>query len=75
MTFLVGRDWIELFDVVITHARKPKFFYDTARYAFLLSVCSLFGKLAAVAVTFHRPKNNKTCFFFEKERSVEVMVN
>jgi 5' nucleotidase family len=32
MTFLLGRRWIELFDVVITHARKPKFFYDTARY-------------------------------------------
>ena len=31
MTYLVGPDWLDLFDVVITNARKPKFFYDTNR--------------------------------------------
>ena len=32
MKYLVGEDWMKLFDVVITHARKPKFFHDENRY-------------------------------------------
>ncbi|KAK2145597.1 hypothetical protein LSH36_669g01023 [Paralvinella palmiformis] len=29
MTYLVGKDWAQLFNVIITGARKPKFFYET----------------------------------------------
>jgi len=31
MTHLVGAEWYDLFDVVITRARKPKFFTDATR--------------------------------------------
>ena len=31
MRYLIGPDWHDLFDVVITNARKPKFFYDINR--------------------------------------------
>lgn len=31
MTYIVGPDWMDLFDVVITNARKPKFFNETSR--------------------------------------------
>ncbi|XP_022088139.1 5'-nucleotidase domain-containing protein 3-like [Acanthaster planci] len=31
MKFLLGPDWIDLFDVIITQARKPLFFHDTTR--------------------------------------------
>ena len=32
MKYMVGNDWRELFDVIITKARKPKFFNESARY-------------------------------------------
>lgn len=31
MTYLVGEDWRNLFDVVIVQARKPKFFTEQSR--------------------------------------------
>jgi hypothetical protein len=31
MELLVGRDWMQYFDVVIVQARKPKFFTDESR--------------------------------------------
>ncbi|ESO96260.1 hypothetical protein LOTGIDRAFT_147320, partial [Lottia gigantea] len=31
MRFMIGEDWREMFDVVITNARKPKFFNETSR--------------------------------------------
>ena len=32
MKHLIGPDWRDLFDVIITNARKPKFFSDIQRY-------------------------------------------
>ncbi|GAB6018545.1 hypothetical protein CHUAL_000240 [Chamberlinius hualienensis] len=31
MTFLVGNDWRQMFDVIVVQARKPKFFSDHSR--------------------------------------------
>ncbi|XP_071798954.1 5'-nucleotidase domain-containing protein 3-like [Asterias amurensis] len=31
MKYLIGPDWIDLFDVIVTQARKPLFFHDTTR--------------------------------------------
>ncbi|XP_070538343.1 5'-nucleotidase domain-containing protein 3-like [Ptychodera flava] len=31
MNYIVGPDWIDLFDVIVTNARKPHFFSDTQR--------------------------------------------
>ncbi|OQV12211.1 5'-nucleotidase domain-containing protein 3 [Hypsibius exemplaris] len=37
LTYLVGKDWRDLFDVVVCQARKPKFFYQTTRPFRLMS--------------------------------------
>jgi len=31
MKYLVGMNWLDYFDVVVTNARKPKFFSDSNR--------------------------------------------
>lgn len=31
MKFLLGRDWRDIFDVIIVQARKPKFFTERSR--------------------------------------------
>ena len=31
MKYMVGSDWINLFDIVIVNARKPKFFHPGSR--------------------------------------------
>ena len=31
MTYIIGPDWQDLFEVVVVNARKPKFFNDTSR--------------------------------------------
>ena len=32
MKFMVGNDWMDLFEVVVVRARKPKFFNEASRY-------------------------------------------
>jgi hypothetical protein len=39
MTYIVGPDWMDLFDVVITNARKPKFFNETSRLVIMPHCC------------------------------------
>lgn len=34
MTYIVGKDWRELFDVVIVQADKPGFFNDRRKWVF-----------------------------------------
>lgn len=34
MKFIVGKDWRDLFDVVIVQAEKPNFFNDKRRWVF-----------------------------------------
>jgi len=36
MKYLVGKDWMDLFDIVICNARKPKFFNESERWWFSL---------------------------------------
>jgi hypothetical protein len=31
MKYMVGENWIDLFDVVVVNARKPKFFNENTR--------------------------------------------
>lgn len=38
MRYIVGDDWRDLFDVIITEARKPGFYTETFRYFFKLFV-------------------------------------
>ena len=32
MKFMVGNDWMDLFEAVVVRARKPKFFNEASRY-------------------------------------------
>jgi len=45
MKYMVGENWLELFDVVVVNARKPKFFNETTRYRhYIKSVLYLIKK-------------------------------
>lgn len=45
MSYIVGPEWRDLFDVIIVNARKPKFFNETTRYfhiIFCIHTCTKF---------------------------------